>query len=48
MPCGLELRSAIERDMASAEFDLKLQLIEHIAKATSIAESAIAFKLFEK
>jgi hypothetical protein len=42
------LSSAIERDMATAEFDLKLQLIEHIAKATSTAESAVAFKLFEK
>jgi hypothetical protein len=42
------LSSAVERDMATAEFDLKLQLIEHIAKATSTAESAVAFKLFEK
>ena len=34
--------------MTSAGFELKLQVIDHIAKATSIAESAIAFKLFEK
>jgi hypothetical protein len=34
--------------MASAGFDLKLQVIDHIAKATSIAESAMVFKLFEK
>jgi hypothetical protein len=34
--------------MAGAGFDLKLQVIEHIAKATSIAESAMVFTLFEK
>jgi hypothetical protein len=47
-PVVVGFPNAIERDMTSAGFDLKLQVIDHIAKATSIAESAIAFKLFEK
>jgi len=48
LPCGLGSADAIEKDMASAGFDLKLQVIDHIGKAKSIAEAAMAFTLFEK
>lgn len=48
MPCGIGLPNPVETDMASAGFDLKLQVIDHIAKATSITESAMVFTLFER